>query len=83
MGRQSQVLTAGENGTKACFAQDARDLGAFVPLNLDLAILHRATRAAGLLHRLGQLLLFRQTDADKILHHRHRIAAAPSPGPEP
>jgi len=41
----------------------------FVPLNLDLAILHHATGAASLLNRLGQLLLFRQTDADKTLYH--------------
>src|SRR6266567_5791419 len=63
--------------TEVCLAQDSRDLSALVALNFDLAVLHRASRAAGLLHRLGQLLLFRKTDANESLNHRHRLAAAP------
>jgi hypothetical protein len=50
---------------EAGLAQDSRDLRAFVPLNLDLAVLHGAASATGPLHRFGQLLLFRQTDANK------------------
>ena len=65
MGRQRQVLTTGENRTKVCFTQNASNLGALVPLNLNLAVLDRATGAAGLLHGFGQLLFFRQTDADE------------------
>ena len=38
-------------------------LGTLIALNLNLAIFHRAAGATGFLHRLGQLLLFRQTDA--------------------
>ena len=71
-------LTAREYRPEVCLAQDAGNLGAFVALNFDLAVLHCATRAASLLHGLGQLLLFRQTDTDKTLHHRYRLAAAPS-----
>ena len=58
--------------------QDAGNLRALVSLDLDLAVLHCATRVAGLLHSLGQLLLFRQAYADKALNHRHRLAAAPA-----
>src|ERR1019366_4754681 len=74
---QCEALPAREYGAEVRLAQDLRDLRALVPLNLDLAILYCATRAASLLHRLGQLLLFRQTDADKTLYHCHRLAAAP------
>src|SRR5690348_7940790 len=69
-------LAAREHRSKVCLGQDACDFRAFVTLNLDLAVLHRAAGAAGALHRFGQLLLFRQSDADKAFHHRHRLAAA-------
>src|SRR5437899_677071 len=69
-------LTAREYRPKVCLAQDPRDLRALVALNFDLAVFHRASRAAGLLHRLGELLLFRQTDADKPFRYCHRLAAA-------
>src|ERR1017187_6914983 len=70
-------LTSREYWSKVRLGQDARDFRAFVALNLDPAVLDRAAGAAGALHRPGQLLLFRQTDADKVFHHRHRLAAAP------
>src|SRR5579859_2062115 len=70
------LLAAREHGSKVCLGQDACDFRAFVALNLDLAVLHRSAGAAGALHRFGQLLLFRQSDADKAFHHRHRLAAA-------
>jgi hypothetical protein len=69
-------LTAGENGAKAGFGQDARDFLAFVALDFNVAFLHGAAAAAGFLHLFGELFFFRQADADKIFHHRHRLAAA-------
>ena len=78
IGPQREQLAAGEYWAKVCFTQDSSDLRALVALNLDLTVLHRASRAAGLLHGLGKLFLFRQTDADKILNYRHRLAAASS-----
>ena len=45
-------LAACECRAEVCLAQDAGDLRALVPLNLNLAVLHRATRTAGLVHRL-------------------------------
>src|SRR6266481_8497712 len=80
--RHSCALSPREYRSKVGLAEDSRDLLPLISLNLDLAVLHRATRAASLLHRLGQLLLFRQTDADKALHHRHRLAAAPGRLPD-
>jgi len=59
-------LATGEHRLKIRFGQDAGHLRAFVPLNLDLAILHRATGATGALQQLGQLLFFWQTDARDI-----------------
>ena len=70
-------LTAGENGAEAGLAQNFGDLGAFISLDLDLAILNRAASAAGLLHLFGQLLFFRQTNAHEVLNHRHGLAATP------
>src|ERR1035441_1168311 len=70
-------LAARKHRMKIRFGQDARDLGAFVALNLNLSVLHRAAGAACAPHRLGQLLFFRQPDANKVFHHGHRLAAAP------
>lgn len=46
------ILAAGKYRLKIRLGQDASNLCAFVLLNLDLAILHRATGATGALHRL-------------------------------
>jgi hypothetical protein len=62
--------------TKTGFGQDAGDLGALISLNLDSAFLDRAARAASFLHRLRELLLLRQADANEPRHDRHRLAAA-------
>src|SRR5258708_21839815 len=72
-----EPLPACEDRAEVRLTQNSRDLRAFVPLDLDLTILYRPTRAACLLHRLGQLLLFRKSDAHKPLNHRHCLAAAP------
>ena len=72
------ALSARENRTKTGFLKDASDLGAFISLDLDLAILDCATSAACPLHRLGQFLLFRKSDADEVLDNRYGLAAAPS-----
>ena len=69
-------LPSGKDRTEACLGQNAGDVGAFVALNLDPSLFHRAAGAASLLHRLGQLFLFRLTDADESRHDRHRLAAA-------
>src|SRR5436190_17737898 len=61
---------------KTGLAQDAGDFRTPVTLNLDPPFLDRAAGAAGLLHRLGQFLLFRQTDANETCGHCHGLAAA-------
>ena len=65
-----------EHRMEVCLHQDACYFLAFVSLNLDLAILHRPTRATDLLHLLCQLLLFWEPNANEALHHRHRLSAA-------
>ena len=70
-------LAAGKDGTETCLGQNFGDLRAFVPLNLDLPVLYGAARAAGLLHRFGQLFLFRQAYADKVLNYGHRLPTTP------
>ena len=70
-------LTAGEDGSESGLGKDFGDLGAFVSLNFDLTVLYCATRAAGLLHRFGQLLLFWLANTNKVFNHRHRLAATP------
>src|SRR5581483_1541562 len=74
---RSSPLSAREHRTKISFLQNPRHLRAFVSLNLDLPVLHRAAGAARLLHRLGQALFFGKTDADKSLDHGDRLAPAP------
>lgn len=74
--RIGKTSTSGKHRTKTRLAQDARDLRAFVALNLDPPFLDRAARAASFLHRLGEALFFRQTDADETLDHRHGLSAA-------
>ena len=76
------MLSSGEHRSKICLGQDAGNFRTLVALDFDLAILHRAASAAGTLHRPGQLLLFRQSDADKTFHHRHGLAAAPGRLPD-
>ena len=44
---------AGEHRIKVGFGQYSSDLRTLVALNLNLAVFHRATGAAGALHRLG------------------------------
>lgn len=61
---------------EARLGEDACDVIAFVALNLDLAVFHRATDAAGLLHLIGELFLLGQSNADEALHHRHHLAVA-------
>src|SRR5258708_39138685 len=63
--------------SKICLGQDSGDFRALVSLDLDLAVLHCATSAAGLLHDFGQLFFFGQADADKPFNHRYRFAAPP------
>ena len=70
-------LAAGENGTESGLRQNFGDLRTFVSLNFNLAVLYCATRAAGLLYRFGQLLLFRLANANEVFNHGHRLAAAP------
>src|SRR5437867_807835 len=70
-------LPAREDGPEVRLGKDASNFFAFISLDFDLAIFHGTARAAGLLHRLGQALLLRQTDADKALHHRNSLPAAP------
>ncbi len=67
--------TSGKHGMEVGFGQDAGGFFPFISLDLDLAVFHRAAGAASPLHRLGQLFLFGQTDANKIFNHRHRLAA--------
>src|SRR5687768_4227017 len=69
-------LPACKDRAKVRFDKDASDFFALVSLDFDLAIFYRAPRSAGLLHRPGQPLLLRQTDADKAFHHRNGLAAA-------
>ena len=70
-------LAAGEDGAESGLGQNFGDLRAFVSLNFNLAILYCATRAAGLLHRFDQVLLFRLANANEVFNHGHRLAAAP------
>ena len=77
-GKAPSPLPACEHRMEVRLSQDAGDFLALVALNLDLAILHRAAGATRALHRLGQLLLVRQTDAHKVFYHRHRLATASS-----
>jgi len=71
-------LTAREHRTEIGLGQNAGDFLTFVSLDLDLAVLDRATSAAGALHGLGEFFFFGQADADKVFHHRHGLAAASS-----
>src|SRR5438552_12281528 len=69
IGPKREYLAAGQYRAKVCFTQDSSDLRALVTLNFDLAVLHSASSAAGLLHGLGEFFLFRKTNADKILNY--------------
>jgi len=83
LGSASFYLSAArEHWPKVGLGQNAGHLFPLVPLDLDLAGLHRSTGAAGALHRLGQLLFFGQTDAYEVFDHRHRLAATPGFHPE-
>jgi hypothetical protein len=73
----SAESTACKNGPESRFRQDTGNLLAFVALNFDSPLLHRASSSAGSLHLLAELLLLRQPDADEVLDHRHRLSAAP------
>ena len=75
-GKAPSPLPACEHRMEVRLSQDAGDFLALVALNLDLAVLHRAAGATDALHDFGQLFLFRQTDADKVFHYRHRLATA-------
>jgi len=51
-----KTFTARKYGPKVRFGKDASDFFAFVSLDFDLAIFHRAASSTGLLHRPGQAL---------------------------
>ena len=51
------LLSSREHRLKIGLDQDAGDRFPLVPLNLDLAVLHRAAGPAGALHRFSRLLL--------------------------
>lgn len=62
-------------GLETSFGQNTRNFTAFVALDFNPPLLHGAAATAGFLHLPCELFFFRQTDADKIFRHRHRLAS--------
>jgi len=56
---------------EACCRKDALHLLAFVALDFDAPVSHRASDTAGILHLLREILFLRQPDSDEISHYFH------------
>src|SRR5512140_2441124 len=70
------LLPPGEHGPKTGLGQYASDCLALVALNFDPSLLHRAPGTTGLLHLLGECLLFRETETGETRHDCHGLATA-------
>lgn len=73
----AKILPTRKDGSESRLGQNASNFFALVPLNLYLAILHRAADSTSLLHRPRQALFFRQTDADESSNHSDSFATTP------
>ena len=76
IGRIECPSPTGENRPEAGLRENALHLFAFVALDFDTSIFHRASDTAGFLHPLREVLFLRQPDSDEIFCHRDRLSSA-------
>src|SRR5689334_3751003 len=72
----SESLPSRKHRPKTRLSQNTRHLRPPIPLDFDSALFDGAPRPASLLHRFGQLLFFRQPNADKASHDGHGFATS-------